>query len=246
MMSTPLPPIYRDIRRLLVHTEEMVRRESGRVGTHLCPRGREAVAEIKPRGQTIQPSTHPTTATFLALRSLCHKLLANTHRVQEPLRGKVIALVRDPMAAALVPPHKRLANAAPGCGLPIGNLTSQFFANVYLNALLSPANLIGLNPLQLPLVRRRAKPTPTPTPPLTRGGREGFSSKEQVGGSNLEQDPLAHLQAMLGSYWGHFAHANSVRLRRALFDQFNQTGWLRHGTRRREVQEWFSPNAVVS
>ena len=26
MMSTPLPPIYRDIRRLLVHTEEMVRR----------------------------------------------------------------------------------------------------------------------------------------------------------------------------------------------------------------------------
>lgn len=27
-MSTPLPPIYRDIRRLLVHTEEMVRRFS--------------------------------------------------------------------------------------------------------------------------------------------------------------------------------------------------------------------------
>jgi hypothetical protein len=34
-----------------------------------------------------------------------------------------------------VPPHKRLANAAPGCGLPIGNLSSQFFANVYLNEL---------------------------------------------------------------------------------------------------------------
>jgi len=128
---------------------------------------------------------------------------------------------------------------------------------------------------------------------------------------------------MLGSYWGHFAHAQSVRLRRALFEQFawlkmlfvlrpdgqlsprwilqattfagqvaalraewpqaqcliqkgnrwlllaqpglefnaqaadrlkaslrrqriayvcaNQTGWLRHGTRRREVREWFSP-----
>jgi hypothetical protein len=27
-MSTPLPPIYRDIRRLLVHTEEIVRRFS--------------------------------------------------------------------------------------------------------------------------------------------------------------------------------------------------------------------------
>ncbi|MGC1547815.1 MAG: reverse transcriptase/maturase family protein [Rhodanobacter sp.] len=36
---------------------------------------------------------------------------------------------------AQVPFHKRLENAAPGCGLPIGNLPSQFFANVYLDAL---------------------------------------------------------------------------------------------------------------
>ena len=35
----------------------------------------------------------------------------------------------------LVPPHKRLANAPTGCGLPIGNLSSQFFANVYLDRL---------------------------------------------------------------------------------------------------------------
>ena len=34
-----------------------------------------------------------------------------------------------------VPLHKRLINASDGLGLPIGNLTSQFFANVYLNAL---------------------------------------------------------------------------------------------------------------
>ena len=34
-----------------------------------------------------------------------------------------------------VPAHKRLENAAPGCGLPVGNLSSQFFANVYLDAL---------------------------------------------------------------------------------------------------------------
>jgi retron-type reverse transcriptase len=34
-----------------------------------------------------------------------------------------------------VPEHKQLANAAPEKGLPIGNLTSQFFANVYLNEL---------------------------------------------------------------------------------------------------------------
>jgi RNA-directed DNA polymerase len=36
---------------------------------------------------------------------------------------------------ALVPPHKRLENAAPDCGLPIGNLSSQFLANVYLDRL---------------------------------------------------------------------------------------------------------------
>jgi hypothetical protein len=36
---------------------------------------------------------------------------------------------------AAVPPHKRLECAAPDCGLPIGNLSSQFLANVYLNQL---------------------------------------------------------------------------------------------------------------
>lgn len=36
---------------------------------------------------------------------------------------------------ALVPPHKRLLNQPPHRGLPIGNLSSQFFANVYLDVL---------------------------------------------------------------------------------------------------------------
>ena len=36
---------------------------------------------------------------------------------------------------ARVPAYKRLENAAPGCGIPIGNLPSQFFANVYLDQL---------------------------------------------------------------------------------------------------------------
>ena len=40
-----------------------------------------------------------------------------------------------PAELAQVPPHKRLINAPPEKGLPIGNLTSQFFANVYLNEL---------------------------------------------------------------------------------------------------------------
>lgn len=42
---------------------------------------------------------------------------------------------RERAEQAQVPPHKRLANAPAGRGLPIGNLSSQFFANVYLDAL---------------------------------------------------------------------------------------------------------------
>jgi hypothetical protein len=36
---------------------------------------------------------------------------------------------------ARVPNHKRLDQAPAGCGIPIGNLSSQFFANVYLDRL---------------------------------------------------------------------------------------------------------------
>ncbi|GAA0721603.1 RNA-directed DNA polymerase [Dokdonella soli] len=36
---------------------------------------------------------------------------------------------------AQIPLHKRLENSPAACGIPIGNLSSQFFANVYLNEL---------------------------------------------------------------------------------------------------------------
>ncbi|VAX13890.1 Retron-type RNA-directed DNA polymerase, partial [hydrothermal vent metagenome] len=46
------------------------------------------------------------------------------------------AIIRPGKAAMnWVPAHKRLCNAPPDKGLPIGNLSSQFFANVYLNEL---------------------------------------------------------------------------------------------------------------
>jgi hypothetical protein len=41
----------------------------------------------------------------------------------------------DSRLKSKVPKHKSLFNAKPNCGLPIGNLTSQFFANIYLNQL---------------------------------------------------------------------------------------------------------------
>ena len=45
------------------------------------------------------------------------------------LRARVVA------RSDRLPPHKTLFRALPGKGLPIGNLNSQFFASVYLNAL---------------------------------------------------------------------------------------------------------------
>ena len=41
----------------------------------------------------------------------------------------------DPALLQKVPEHKRLTSQPANCGLPIGNLSSQFFANIYLNAL---------------------------------------------------------------------------------------------------------------
>ena len=41
----------------------------------------------------------------------------------------------QPSLFDLIPDHKSLFKVSPDQGLPIGNLTSQFFANVYLNEL---------------------------------------------------------------------------------------------------------------
>jgi len=74
--------------------------------------------------QRLQRAALPDTA----LRAT-HALLRH-----DPLHAGVQVRAK-PAELAQVPPHKHLANAAPGCGLPIGNLSSQFFANVYLDAL---------------------------------------------------------------------------------------------------------------
>ena len=64
----------------------------------------------------------------LPVRQVVHALLRRS-----PARNVVYRCTEAERAA--VPTHKRLENAAPGCGIPIGNLSSQFFANVYLDAL---------------------------------------------------------------------------------------------------------------
>lgn len=46
-----------------------------------------------------------------------------------------VVMQSRPGRMALVPPHKSLLNQRADIGLPIGNLSSQFFANVYLDVL---------------------------------------------------------------------------------------------------------------
>jgi len=59
---------------------------------------------------------------------LARTILFHDPRADVELRG-------SPAKLALVPPHKSLFNAPADTGLPIGNLSSQFFANVHLDAL---------------------------------------------------------------------------------------------------------------
>lgn len=67
-------------------------------------------------------------AEAATLQSLCRALLQADPTLGVRRRGA-------PALFAQVPPHKRLGALGPHTGLPIGNLTSQFFANVYLNEL---------------------------------------------------------------------------------------------------------------
>jgi RNA-directed DNA polymerase len=60
--------------------------------------------------------------------SLADQILFHDPRRSVEHRGQIDRL-------SLIPPHKSLFNQSADKGLPIGNLSSQFFANVYLDAL---------------------------------------------------------------------------------------------------------------
>lgn len=80
-------------------------------------------------GGGLPPKAPPITANDVPfLRWLCRVILTGNSGETAVQRGAPALFER-------IPPHKRLKNAPPGKGLPIGNLTSQFFANVYLDRL---------------------------------------------------------------------------------------------------------------
>jgi hypothetical protein len=69
-----------------------------------------------------------TRDTAATLQTLCRAVLTADPLENVARRGSARLFER-------VPPHKRLGALGADTGLPIGNLTSQFFANVYLNEL---------------------------------------------------------------------------------------------------------------
>ncbi|WP_428421909.1 RNA-directed DNA polymerase [Methylibium sp.] len=76
-------------------------------------------------GQLAGRISAPAEAWWL---QLTHTILFHDPRADVEVRGRPELLRR-------VPPHKSLFNAPADTGLPIGNLSSQFFANVHLDAL---------------------------------------------------------------------------------------------------------------
>jgi RNA-directed DNA polymerase len=79
--------------------------------------------------QSALPKLPWPAATRQLLDQVATAILQQSPTEPSPHRSGDIALL------ARVPPHKSLFGTPPGVGMPIGSLTSQFFANVYLNEL---------------------------------------------------------------------------------------------------------------
>jgi RNA-directed DNA polymerase len=83
-----------------------------------------------------RPTLYALLETRLNRSSLSNAAKRATHALLQgsPLQqGVICAYTEDEHSR--IPAYKRLANAAPDCGIAIGNLSSQFFANVYLDQL---------------------------------------------------------------------------------------------------------------
>lgn len=125
--------------------------------SHACRRGHGTHAAVK-RAQTFarQVSANGTRrAWFLQLDIAAFFPSIDRHLLLEMVLSKLtdpawrrlaeILILHDPSTNPVftcsrekwraVPPQKSLFGVAAGKGLPIGNLTSQFFANIYLNPL---------------------------------------------------------------------------------------------------------------
>lgn len=133
-----------------------------------------------------------------ALQSLCHKLLAPDAADLRQWHAQIAQFLHARLRLRLKDEH-RLAPLAQGVD--------------FLGYVLYPSHR---------LVRRRVVAH-------CKGKRSAWAQRHVSGNAGVLRiratpEALAHLQHLLASYWGHFAHARSVRLRHALVQRF---GWLR-------------------
>ncbi len=82
----------------------------------------------------------PTLWAMLKREMVRHSLPETTQRaahalLRQSVEQQGVIHRSTPTERAMVPKHKRLESAKPGYGLPIGNLSSQFLANVLLDML---------------------------------------------------------------------------------------------------------------
>ena len=212
--------------------------------------------------------------TPLQVQRVMHALL------RRPATDHGVRYRSTPAQRALVPRHKQLANAAPGRGLPIGNLPSQFLSNVYMDPLdqfvkhvlgakryiryvddfvlfhhdkaqlerwlveierflhdrlgLALKDDIRLQPLTEGIDFLGYVIYPTHTRVRRRviaHANEAFAAweRDHVRQQHLRATPedLRRIRSTAASYDGHFRHANSFLLRRALHRRYD---WLQAAT----------------
>ncbi len=108
-----------DHRTLVNMVEERLVKEARRVGAH----------GMRPDTLERDPSdSGARRAPLPFLFKLAKTIIHHNHMTDRLDKDDLRILER-------IPPHKTLLHAPFGKGLPVGNLTSQFFANVYLNEL---------------------------------------------------------------------------------------------------------------
>jgi hypothetical protein len=128
----PLYALHLDVKNFFMTIDKRIL--AGIIEDRLVKEARTPPTPAKGRGKNVSFSMREKVAeglmrgTLPFLNHLTRIILAH-----EPMSLRIDK--GDPRLLAGIPPHKSLLHAQHGIGLPVGNLTSQFFANVYLNEL---------------------------------------------------------------------------------------------------------------
>ncbi len=242
-------------------------------GTHLAVKElKNALRAIESRGRQAWVLKMDIASFFMSIdRAVLLEIIGQT--VKDPAVSRLIEIIvnSDPAKNAvktgntalleLVPRHKSLFGAPRGLGLPIGNLTSQLFANVYLNELdqfvkkvlrekdyfryVDDFIILDNSPKRLAVFKKRIGGFLQVKLRLRLHQQKTFIAPAENGidflGYFVKPDHIlvrrevaARLKSklrdfekqnfepkkilpVLNSYFGHFVHGRSYRLRRAVF-----------------------------